>query len=40
MRRRQLNERAIAEQTRTFEAAIRGALWRLVLTSPRPNGAP
>jgi Family of unknown function (DUF6074) len=39
MRRRQLDEDAIAAQMRAFEAAIRGALWRLVLTPPRPSGA-
>lgn len=38
MRRRQLTDAAIGEQSRAFEAAIRAELWRVVLTPPRPNG--
>lgn len=36
MRRRQIAEPLIAEQTRGFEAAVRAALWRQVLM---PDGA-
>jgi hypothetical protein len=39
MRRRQLGEAEIAAQMRAFESAVRAALWRLVLTPPRPSGA-
>jgi hypothetical protein len=39
MRRKQIAEDVISRQVASFEAAVRGELWRLVLAPDQPSGA-
>jgi len=39
LRRKHLAEDVISRQVASFEAAVRGELWRLVLTPDQPSGA-